>query len=97
MNPYWKFRMRPLILGLAIAVLRFVGPASDDATVRLWDLEKGTCLREFQGHSREVTGTEFSSNGRFAISSSLDGAVMIWELDWEWTFSARKPEIGPAY
>lgn len=32
MNPYWKFRMKPLMVGLAIAVLRFAGPASDDAT-----------------------------------------------------------------
>lgn len=32
MNPYWKFRMKPLLVGLAIAVLRFTGPASDDAT-----------------------------------------------------------------
>lgn len=32
MNPYWTFRMRPLMVGLAIAVLRFAGPATDDAT-----------------------------------------------------------------
>jgi hypothetical protein len=32
MNPYWKFRMRALMVALAIAGLRFAGPASDDAT-----------------------------------------------------------------
>ena len=32
MNPYWKFRMRALMVALAIAGLRFAGLASDDAT-----------------------------------------------------------------
>ena len=32
MNPYWKFGMRALIVALAVAGLRFAGPASDDAT-----------------------------------------------------------------
>jgi hypothetical protein len=30
MSLCWKFRMRPLVVGLAIAVLRFAGLASDD-------------------------------------------------------------------
>ena len=29
MSLCWKFRTRPLVVGLAIAVLRFAGPASD--------------------------------------------------------------------
>ena len=32
MNPYWKFRMKTLIVALAIAGLGFAGPAIDDAT-----------------------------------------------------------------
>ena len=32
MNPYWKFWMRALMVALAIAGLRFAGPAIDDAT-----------------------------------------------------------------
>jgi hypothetical protein len=32
MNPYRKFRMRALTVALALAGLRFAGPASDDAT-----------------------------------------------------------------
>ena len=32
MNPYWKFRMRPPMAGLAIAVLLFPGPATDGTT-----------------------------------------------------------------
>jgi hypothetical protein len=32
MKPYWKFRMRALMVALAVAGLRFAGPASDDAT-----------------------------------------------------------------
>lgn len=31
MSPYWKFRMTPLMVGLALAVLRLAGSASDAA------------------------------------------------------------------
>jgi hypothetical protein len=32
MSPYWRFRMRALMVASAIAGLRFAGPACDDAT-----------------------------------------------------------------
>ena len=59
--------------------------------LRVWSVESGECLREFQGHSKEITAAEFSSNGRFVISSSVDGTVMIWEVDWDWNFDDKDP------
>jgi hypothetical protein len=35
MSPYWKFRMTPLMIGLAIAVLRLAGATSDAAAAAL--------------------------------------------------------------
>jgi hypothetical protein len=41
MNPYWKFGMRALMVALAMAGLRFAGPASDDITAAA--LSKDAC------------------------------------------------------
>ena len=54
--------------------------------VRIWQIDSKECLREFQGHANEVTAVRFSLNGRYAVSSSLDGFVNFWELDWDWEF-----------
>jgi WD40 repeat protein/serine/threonine protein kinase len=68
----------------------FFVTGGNDTVLRIWSLSKGQCLREFQGHLREITSAAFSSNGRFVISSSTDGAVFIWEVDWEWQFADQK-------
>lgn len=41
MNTYWQFRMRALIVGLAIASLQFAGPTSDNAAAAT--LPKDAC------------------------------------------------------
>ena len=68
----------------------FLATGGNDTVLRIWKVETGECQREFQGHSREISSVDFSSNGRFVISSSTDGSVMIWELDWEWRFGDKK-------
>jgi WD40 repeat protein len=65
---------------------KFLVTGSQDAILRLWNLESGTCLREFQGHAKEISAAEFASHGRFIISASVDGQIMLWELDWDWGF-----------
>lgn len=57
-----------------------------DGLVKLWNLPTGECLREFSGHPKEITAVDFASNGRYALSASSDGTIILWELDWEWQF-----------
>jgi WD40 repeat protein len=73
----------------------FLVSGGNDSVLRVWSVESGKCLREFQGHSKEITAAEFSSNGRLVISSSVDGTVMIWEVDWDWEFKDKKPVQAP--
>lgn len=50
--------------------------------VQLWDAEEGIKLgQSFSGHKRSVYGLGFSPDGRWLLSGSLDGVVMLWTLD----------------
>lgn len=52
--------------------------ASFDSTVRLWELEKGTCLHTLTKHYEPVYSVAFSPDGKLLASGSFDKCVHIW-------------------
>jgi len=52
--------------------------ASFDSTVRLWDVERGTCLHTLTRHKEPVYSVAFSPDGKFLASGSFDKCVHIW-------------------
>jgi WD40 repeat protein/serine/threonine protein kinase len=50
-----------------------------DGTIRLWDVQAGTCLRELPGHGCEVGSVCLSADGQRVLSSSRDGTIRLWE------------------
>jgi WD40 repeat protein len=54
---------------------------SEDATVRVWDLEAGQCLATFEGHTGGVNNVTVLPDGRRAISGSDDKTVRVWDLE----------------
>jgi small GTP-binding protein len=54
--------------------------ASSDMTVRLWDVETGSCLRVLKGHGGPITGVAWSADGRRAFSGDLEGGIRVWDL-----------------
>ncbi|MAT42798.1 MAG: hypothetical protein CL609_10680 [Anaerolineaceae bacterium] len=55
-----------------------VASALNDFTIRLWDINTKEELVVLFGHKDEITDLEFTSNGRFLVSSSRDGFIKIW-------------------
>jgi len=50
---------------------------SIDTTVRLWDIASGKCIREYQGHNKQVLSVDFRQADTQATSFSMDGTVRI--------------------
>ena len=55
--------------------------ASDDMTVRLWDVETGEALQTLEGHSSAVTHVVFSPDGTRLASASDDSTVRLWDAE----------------
>jgi hypothetical protein len=54
--------------------------ASDDGTVRLWDLERRECLSVLRGHRGPVETAILDPAGRRALSGRADGLVRVWDV-----------------
>ena len=55
--------------------------ASEDNTLRVWDLESGQSVRTLKGHSRSVYGVAMTPDGRRAVSASQDNTLRVWDLE----------------
>ncbi|MBK6431381.1 MAG: hypothetical protein IPF85_11550 [Anaerolineae bacterium] len=49
--------------------------------VQLWDIETGKQLPLVAGHTRQVTGLAFTSDGSHLISVSCDGTILTRSVD----------------
>lgn len=54
--------------------------ASQDETLRLWDVESGAELESFAGHAAGILGVEVVPSGKEVISGSLDGTIKFWDI-----------------
>eukprot|EP01012_Entosiphon_sulcatum_P012024 TRINITY_DN17487_c0_g1_i1.p1 TRINITY_DN17487_c0_g1~~TRINITY_DN17487_c0_g1_i1.p1 ORF type:complete len:528 (+),score=36.56 TRINITY_DN17487_c0_g1_i1:23-1585(+) len=59
---------------------------SDDTSVALWDLSDTTVprwrlVRSFIGHTRHVMATAWCATSHLFVSASLDGTVLLWNIE----------------
>ena len=55
--------------------------ASEDRTLKLWDLETGSEIRTFSGHTDRVRFVAITPSERCVISASNDNTLKVWDLD----------------
>lgn len=81
---YLRGHQSPIVLAEATPDGRWLVTAAEDRTMRLWDLraeDPGTDARILREHKGTVDRVDFSTDGRWMISSSSeDGHPRIWDL-----------------
>ncbi|KAL7170041.1 hypothetical protein ACSBR2_034983 [Camellia fascicularis] len=53
---------------------------ADDLVIRLFDVVAPRMVRKFEGHTDRITDLSFSEDGKWFLSSSMDGSLRIWDV-----------------
>ncbi|MEH1850655.1 MAG: ribosome assembly protein 4, partial [Nostoc sp.] len=54
--------------------------ASNDKTIKIWDVSSGQLLKTLTGHSSYVNSVAYSPNGQQLASASNDKTIKIWDV-----------------
>ncbi len=54
---------------------------ADHGKVSLWNLQTGDWIRSIQAHSSPVLAAEFSDDGQWLATSSLNSTINLWNVD----------------
>ncbi len=60
---------------------RAVLTASEDGTAKLWEPGTGAELKSFEWGIGEIRSAAFSADGLLGAAASLDGKVVVWDVD----------------
>jgi WD40 repeat protein/GTPase SAR1 family protein len=59
---------------------KLVLSGSEDGSLKVWDIESGTCLATYRGHLDYVCSVAVSQNNERALSGSGDHTLKLWNL-----------------
>lgn len=75
--------MSPLLIGVWLQCVTFhpnslyIATGSSDRTCRLWDVQKGMCVRVFVGHRGSVMKVKISPDGRWLASAGQSVSFVV--------------------
>jgi WD40 repeat protein/tetratricopeptide (TPR) repeat protein len=55
--------------------------ASEDGTLKVWDLNHGLELETLMGHTSRIMGVAITPDGTRAVSTSRDATMRVWDLN----------------
>ncbi|KAL1547459.1 U3 small nucleolar RNA-associated protein 21 isoform X1 [Salvia divinorum] len=86
----WNFKGRELIsrweIGSPVVKIVYhrynglLATVTDDLVVRLFDVVALRMVRKFEGHTDRITDVCFSEDGKWLLTSSMDGTLRIWDV-----------------
>ncbi|XP_010541959.1 PREDICTED: U3 small nucleolar RNA-associated protein 21 homolog [Tarenaya hassleriana] len=86
----WDFKRRELRsrwdIGCSLVKIVYhrvnglLAAVTDDFVIRLYDVVALKMVREFRGHTDRITDLCFSEDGKWLMSSSMDGSLRIWDV-----------------
>lgn len=86
----WDFKGRELKsrweIGCSVVKIVYHRPngllatVADDLVIRLFDVVALRMVRKFEGHTDRITDLCFSEDGKWLLSSSMDGSLRIWDV-----------------
>jgi WD40 repeat protein len=56
-----------------------VASGSSDESVKLWNIETGTCESTMTRHSGSVSSVVFSADGQWVVSGSMGRTIRLWD------------------
>lgn len=59
---------------------QLIASASDDKTVKIWEVNSGQQVQQLADHEYQVEGVKFSPDGQFVVSISRDKIVRLWHV-----------------
>jgi len=62
---------------------RYLLSGSHDSTLRLWDIQEGTCAKVLLGHTNPIVCADLSKDGNWVLSGDSAGYIKIWDLSRE--------------
>ena len=71
--------------------------ASDDKSVKLWEVNSGRSLRALEGHTNGVWSVAFSPDGQTLASGSSDNSVRLWEVNTGRPIRTLEGNLGAVY
>jgi len=59
---------------------RYILSGANDKNIRLWDIENGKEIKQFEGEITSVYSICFSPDGRYVISGNDDNTIRLWDV-----------------
>ncbi len=60
---------------------KYLASGSGSNKIKIWDVNRGNCIKTFLGHNDDVNSVSYSPDGKYLASGSADKTIKIWDVN----------------